>query len=685
MKGSRLRVYWTGEKRWFKGVITAVNREEGRRIFQITYDDGDVKWHDLAEEFWLRLGGEKKAAATGAAAAAKPKPALAAKAAPKPKAATFRKAQPAKVADPDADEVATEASSVLTSIESTVSSSSSSGGEAAGSAAGSDSSVDGAPPPPLVTISDGAIELLPCGVVKIKNVVTPEVRECASPTGLAARPAARSASRGPLTSLTRARHSAPASSLADYLTHASSFARTHAGAAAAMGRSHVRRLRLPRRRGRIEPGREHVVHQDARSPGHPPTLQLLRGACVGVRVRGRAWACVCTCVHMCAHVSTAFVFVRSRDRAAPSRRHAQPPIGTENRKAGLKRAKTEQEQPPPMAVLCLADAIFQAMREHIEGCRHRGMPVNSVLEEGVSSGDDDEDEGEEEAFKEVPIADAPAWALKHGLVPKPRVGQPRERAAAPITAPDTALTPSPGTAPAISSAEACGAAAADRAADDGVAAPHGETAAGTAGPACGAGASSSSRGAGAGSLAAAAAVKKRRRPLLEKVKEHREIGIDEDPLVALVRQAEEDSRRLLWPRRPNFRSVLAIGYRGSDSFKWHTDLAGDEGWVCSISVGAKAIFEYLPTAAPSALRRARAKAQEDTVRVEIDSGDAILFNGGLVPHRVAGVDAKACEASPSLQAMMAPYVRLNLQVRVYGTSTAHGLQELLKRGYDYVR
>ena len=139
-------------------------------------------------------------------------------------------------------------------------------------------------------------------------------------------------------------------------------------------------------------------------------------ACVGVR--GRAWACVCTCVHMCAHVSTAFVFVRSRDRAAPSRRHAQPPIGTENRKAGLKRAKTEQEQPPPMAVLCLADAIFQAMREHIEGCRHRGMPVNSVLEEGVSSGDDDEDEGEEEAFKEVPIADAPAWALKHGLVPK---------------------------------------------------------------------------------------------------------------------------------------------------------------------------------------------------------------------------------------------------------------------------
>jgi hypothetical protein len=419
-------------------------------------------------------------------------------------------------------------------------------------------------------------------------------------------------------------------------------------------------------------------------------------ACACMRVHARACACVGVHVYVCAYVCTCAyrlcsVFVRSRDRAAPSRRprpcHAQPPIGTESRKAGLKRAKTDQEQPPPMAVLCLADAIFQAMREHIEDCRHRGMPVNSVLEEGVSSEDDDDDEGEEEALGEVPIADAPAWALKHGLVPKPRAGQPRERAAAPKTAPKTA----PATAPATSSAEAGGAAAAERAVDDGAAAPTaptGETAAGTAGLvglAGGAGASSSSSGNGSLAPAAAAVKKRSRRPLLERVKEHREIGIDEDPLVALVRQAEEDSRRLLWPRRPNFRSVLAIGYRGSDSFKWHTDLAGDEGWVCSISVGAKAIFEYLPTAAPSALRRARAKAQEDTVRVEIDSGDALLFNGGLVPHRVAGVDAKACEASPSLQAMMAPYVRLNLQVRVYGTSTAHGLHELLKRGYDYVR
>ena len=39
----------------------------------------------------------------------------------------------------------------------------------------------------------------------------------------------------------------------------------------------------------------------------------------------------------------------------------------------------------------------------------------------------------------------------------------------------------------------------------------------------------------------------------------------------------------------------------------------------------------------------------------------------------------------SLLGQMAPYVRLNMQVRVYGAGEAYGLTELLKRGYDYVR
>ncbi len=388
---------------------------------------------------------------------------------------------------------------------------------------------------------------------------------------------------------------------------------------------------------------------------------------VGWRVwRVCACACMCMCMWLGHHACVArgaWRGVRPRDAVPPVPRgpslrsrvraraprpphlptgRAQPPLGTKPR--GQMRAVGTQEQPPPMAVLCMADAIFQALREHSLG--------RTVVAEGASDDDDDDDDADVRAPpppRKEPLHDAPAWALRHGLVPQPRAAERPPQPAATVGPPSSAV-PCP-------------------AAEGG--APSGEPAAQAEGPASGAGARAGADAAVEGSGSSAGARReaggKRRRPLLKKVKEHREIGIDEDPLVALVRQAEEDSRRLLWPRRPNFRSVLAIGYRGSDSFKWHTDLAGDEGWVCSISVGAKAIFEYLPTAAPSALRRARAKAAEECVRVEIDSGDAVLFNGGLVPHRVASVSAaEGPGASPSLQAMMAPYVRLNLQVRIPG-------------------
>ena len=78
------------------------------------------------------------------------------------------------------------------------------------------------------------------------------------------------------------------------------------------------------------------------------------------------------------------------------------------------------------------------------------------------------------------------------------------------------------------------------------------------------------------------------------------------------------------------------------------------------------------------------------VRVEVGSGDCLLFSGGLLPHRVCHVepadDEQLAAANPtSLLGQMAPYVRLNMQVRVYGAGEAYGLTELLKRGYDYVR
>ena len=51
------------------------------------------------------------------------------------------------------------------------------------------------------------------------------------------------------------------------------------------------------------------------------------------------------------------------------------------------------------------------------------------------------------------------------------------------------------------------------------------------------------------------------------------------------------------PPTADFASVMGIGYHPTDSFRWHTDMAGDDGWVLSISLGAAATFEYLPRSA----------------------------------------------------------------------------------------
>ena len=120
--------------------------------------------------------------------------------------------------------------------------------------------------------------------------------------------------------------------------------------------------------------------------------------------------------------------------------------------------------------------------------------------------------------------------------------------------------------------------------------------------------------------------------------------------------------------------MLALGYKAADQFRWHTDMAGDEGWartlrdekqgemarhgtlsrlwasternratlsscavslpivqVCSFSLGATATFEYLPTVAPSAKLRAEARQAMDPVRVPLTCGDCLLFHGGAPP------------------------------------------------------
>ena len=53
--GSRVKVFWTGERRWFFGVVDQSRREDGKRIHHVTYEDGDKKWHHLASESWLQV------------------------------------------------------------------------------------------------------------------------------------------------------------------------------------------------------------------------------------------------------------------------------------------------------------------------------------------------------------------------------------------------------------------------------------------------------------------------------------------------------------------------------------------------------------------------------------------------------------------------------------------------------
>lgn len=55
--GERVRVYWTGEMRFYQGTIAAAEVAGGRLKHRVRYDDGDDQWHDLADEIWGPLAG----------------------------------------------------------------------------------------------------------------------------------------------------------------------------------------------------------------------------------------------------------------------------------------------------------------------------------------------------------------------------------------------------------------------------------------------------------------------------------------------------------------------------------------------------------------------------------------------------------------------------------------------------
>lgn len=69
IKGTRLRVWWPFEKKWFDGKIH--NCETPKKKYVIRYDDGDVQTHDLSAERWELL--EKVSARKRKGRAIKPK------------------------------------------------------------------------------------------------------------------------------------------------------------------------------------------------------------------------------------------------------------------------------------------------------------------------------------------------------------------------------------------------------------------------------------------------------------------------------------------------------------------------------------------------------------------------------------------------------------------------------------
>ena len=91
--GSLVKVFWTGEKRWFFGVIDETRREDGKRIHHVTYKDGDKKWHHLPSEWWLQVKDVAKEKAEKAAAKAAANAAAAFAAAAEKQAAVAKKAK----------------------------------------------------------------------------------------------------------------------------------------------------------------------------------------------------------------------------------------------------------------------------------------------------------------------------------------------------------------------------------------------------------------------------------------------------------------------------------------------------------------------------------------------------------------------------------------------------------------
>ena len=505
--GSRVKVFWTGERRWFFGVIddTRLDADKTRRIHHVTYNDGDRKWHHLPSELWLHVKdaakekAEKQAEEAAAMAAVSAAAAFAAVA--EKKGALAKKATATAPAPAARKRNATEAAPAATTTSAKAPPSRRpKASKKRPRGALQSPFVDTPFPshwverdvvpvvesiPALPPLSARSIEHFPCGVVKLAGFLSDETLQRLYDTVMIA------------------------------------------------GWDH-----------RVSGSYADSVYTNAK--GAPNIL-----------------------LHWNYY---------SAPKAA---------------------------QPPPMAVLQIADAVYRGYRE-MEGAH-----------EVASSDDDDQASEQGDAGAGVGVS----WPARHRL--------PRVQAHV-----------SPGAEAEVEAS--CSTAGSAR---RGKAAAGGDTS-----------------GDAASRAAERAAL---RRPA--------------SPTQAEKEQELEEERlsRCAFPAHPDFQSVLALGYRTSDTFRWHTDMAGDDGWVCSFSMGSTATFEYLPKIAPSAKKRIEALSKVEPISVPIGCGDCVLFHGGYLPHRITHCGNKPSAAFARMNADPS-VVRLNLQVRVYGASASHGLAHLTK-------
>ena len=62
-----MEVYWTGERKYFAGRVTAQRVDDGQLQHRIHYEDGVTTWHDFASVSWRAYAASADNAATVAA------------------------------------------------------------------------------------------------------------------------------------------------------------------------------------------------------------------------------------------------------------------------------------------------------------------------------------------------------------------------------------------------------------------------------------------------------------------------------------------------------------------------------------------------------------------------------------------------------------------------------------------